>query len=225
MVVLAAGSAGARPQPVLPEVLPAAEQARLQPIAAGADVSTRVEAEPFTTRRAVFEYLLDHPVLATHITRALKLARYRISRTPEGLFLDDGWGTTGHFRLVHAAEGTRVFHARGQYKKGVLPSIHGEAITAIEYDLTPRPDGRSLVRSSVTGFVRFDSRVVGMGVQLASAIAQKKADREARRLMRLFAKVSRALEEDAAGVYARVAAAPDVPRRELEELGRLLGVR
>ena len=57
-----------------------------------ASVATRVAAPAFPARREVFEYLLDHPELASHVTRALKVARYRIWRTRDGLFLDDGWG-------------------------------------------------------------------------------------------------------------------------------------
>jgi len=43
--------------------------------------------------------------------------------------------------------------------------------------------------------------------------------------VKLFAKVSRAVEEDPAGVYAKLRDRPDVPRAELEEFRALLALR
>ena len=44
------------------------------------------------------------------------------------LHVEDGWGVTGRFRLAHADAGVRVFHARGHYRRRVLPRISGEAV-------------------------------------------------------------------------------------------------
>src|SRR5712691_1812619 len=128
--------------PSLPPNLPVPERARLERVAEAASVTTRVDTEPFVTRRAVFEYLLDHPEFATHVTRTLRLARYRIWQTPEGLFLDDGWGAAGHFSVAHAAAGTRVIYARGSFRQTALPTVHGEAVAMIEYRVTPAAGGR-----------------------------------------------------------------------------------
>lgn len=219
----ASGGAAARSSPVLPAEIPIDQRLELQRLADSADVATHVEAEPFVTQRDVFEYLLDHPEFATHVTRALKLARYRIWSTPEGMFMNDGWGVQGHFRVVYATNGTRVFHAKGEYRKALLPTIQGEAVTMIEYVMTPAPDGQILVRPAVSGFVRLDNRLAALALQ--SGIAQRKADREARRLMKIFTKVSRALKENPKAVWTALDQRPDVPRRELEEFGKLLNVR
>ncbi|MBI1847377.1 MAG: hypothetical protein HY294_16050 [Candidatus Rokubacteria bacterium] len=214
-----------RPVPALPSGIPADERARLQEIADRAAVATQVETEPFLARPAVFEYLLDHPEFATHVTRALRFARYRIWQTPQGLFLDDGWGVTGHFWLAYAASGVRVMRARGEYSQTFMPTIRGDAVTMIAYALAPAEDGKSLVRATVTGYVRLDSRMLATVIKVAPGIAQRKADLEARRLVRVFARVSRAVEDDPGGVLDKVGARPDVPRRELEEFARLLRPR
>jgi hypothetical protein len=60
---------------------------------------------------------------------------------------------------------------------------------------------------------------------MAGPIAQRKADLEARRLMRTFARASRAIEDNPADVYERLRQRPDVPLRELQEFGRLLNLR
>jgi hypothetical protein len=226
LLVLATVSAvpATRGTPRLPADLPASERARCLAIAQAADVGAHVAAPPFEIRQQVFEYLLDHPVFATHVTRTLRLARYRIWRTSEGLFLDDGWGTTGRFDLVHAAPGVRVFVARGEYRKALLPSIEGEAIAMIEYHAEPRV-GQDVVHTTVSGFLRLDSRLAGAALRMLSGIAERKADKEARKLMRIFAKTSRRLEEDPAGALERLRRQPDVPRAELEEFARLLSAR
>ncbi|MBI3636024.1 MAG: hypothetical protein HY216_07385 [Candidatus Rokubacteria bacterium] len=209
----------------LPAGIPPAERHRLQDVANAAAVSTHVEAEPFVTRPEVFEYLIDHPEFATHVTRALRLARYRIWRAGGELALDDGWGATGVFRVVHAGTGLRVMYARGEYNKALLPTINGEAVTIIGWDYTPAPGGRRVAHTTVAGYVKFDSRMMNLAVRATRVIAQRKADLEARRLMRTFARVSQAIEEDAGSVLERVRARPDVPQRELEEFSRLVNAR
>jgi hypothetical protein len=198
---------------------------RLERLAEAASVATRVETEPFLTRRDVFEYLLDHPEFATHVTRTLRLARYRIWRTPDGMFLDDGWGATGHFAVIHAAAGQRVMYARGAYRQMLLPTINGEAVAMIEYEITPAGDGLDIVHATVSGFVKLESSVLDLATKIAGPIAQRKADLEARRLMRTFARVSRAIEDNPADVYDRLRQRPDVPERQLQEFGRLLNLR
>ena len=206
----------------LPMEMPADERARLERLAEDAAVSARVDTQPFLTRREIFDYLLDHPDFASHVTRTLRLARYRIWRTPEGMFLDDGWGATGHFSVIHAAARRRVMYARGAYRQASLPAINGEAVVMIEYEATPAGDGRDRVRATVSGFVKLDSSLLSLATKLAGPIAQRKADLEAQRLMRTFARVSGRIEDNPTDVYDQLRQRPDVPARELEEFGRLL---
>lgn len=209
----------------LPPDIPIQERNRLARITDSASVETRVDGEPFLSRRDTFEYLLDHPAFASHVTRALEFSRMRIWPTAEGLFLDEGWGTTGWFWVVYAADGTRVIYARGQHQIPLLPAIRGEAVVVIDYRYAPGAAGRDLVQTAVAGFVKLDSRILAAVLKVGSAIAKRKADREARGLVRLFAKVSRAIENDPAAVYAKLRERPDVPRAELEEFRAQLGVR
>ncbi|MBI2158531.1 MAG: hypothetical protein HYU26_16780 [Candidatus Rokubacteria bacterium] len=211
--------------PALPAEIPAAERDRLQKIAETASVATRAAAEPFVARREIFEFLLDHPEFATHVTRALKLARYRIWRGPEGLWLDDGWGAVGQFAVVFARNGTRVMYARGRYQPRLLPSVHGQAVIVIEYGAEPAPDSRALITATVAGYVKLDSRVLSLLGKLAGPLATAKAEKEARTLMKVFARVSRAIEENPAAVHEQVRARPDVPPRDLEEFRQLLNLR
>jgi hypothetical protein len=219
---------GVRPlaaQPTLPVPpgVPAKERHRLDEIVKRAFASTQQEVEPYLVRPEIFEYLLDHPEFASHVTRALKAARYKIWRDQGSLWLDDGWGVRGTFATVYAEPGLRILQAQGAYQSA-LPDIKGRAVVALAYKFQPAPSGRQQIVTTLTSFVQIDSAVVRTIGRMGGPLVQKKADREARQLLKVFAKVSRAIEDNPANVYARVREQPDVPRTELEEFRKLLRV-
>jgi hypothetical protein len=224
VLAVASGSVAAVPVPTLPPHLPPEAHARVEAVASRAAVSTRVEGETFVARPELFEFLLDHPGLASDIARALRYGRYRIWRSGEGLVLDDGWGAKGVFTIVHAENGRRVVYARGRYESEWLPDIRGQAVVAIDYLVTPADGGRSAITPTVTGFLRLDTRFADSMARLAGALAQKQADRKARRLARTFAKTTHAIEADPAGVYALVKPATTAPAGEVDALRQLLNL-
>lgn len=224
LVLAVASGSGSAQAPALPSDLPPGQQARVHAVASRAAVSTRVEGEAFTARPQLFEFLLDHPQLASDIARTLRYGRYRIWRSNEGLVLDDGWGATGTFEIVHAAKGRRVVYARGRYESGWLPDIHGRAVVAVDYEVTPSDDGQILIRPTVTGFLRLDTRFADSFARMAGALAQAQADKKARRLARTFAKTTRAIEADPAGIYTLVKPVTSAPAVDLEGFRRLLNL-
>jgi hypothetical protein len=203
------------------EVAPA-DRVRLESLANEALVSTRVEGPSHFMRPEIFEYLLNHPDFASHVARALGLARYRIWREPDGLWLDDGWGTRGRFTLVHAERGRRLYHAHGAFEQRFLPAIRGEAVAVFEYQFRPEPDGRTLVTTTASGYLQVDNHVLRALGAVAMPFVQAKADREAGQLLRVFARASQVIETEPARVYARLGERADVPRRELAEFRELL---
>ena len=225
LVPIARSGAADSMTPNLPGSIPPAERSRLTGVVAGAAIATRVDVEPFLARRDIFEYLLNHLAFTTQVIQTLRFARLRIWQTPEGLAIDEGWGTTGWLWVVYAADGTRVIYTRGQHQEALLPTIRGEILLIIDYQYVPGAQGRELVKANVTGFIKLDSRILSGAVKVASPMVQKKADREARGLLKLLARVSRAAWDDPAGVYAKLSERPDVSRAELEEFRALLARR
>ena len=213
---LAAGGEGA---PGLPPGVPPAELARIEKVLAKATVSTRVEIEPYPLRLDVFDYLLDHPEFATQVTRALKLARYRIWRTADGLNLDDGWGVAGLITPFYGDDGLRVVYARGRYKQSVLPDIRGQAVILLRYANGPGPNGRPALATSIEVFAELDSAMVAT---FAGSIAKSKATSEGLHVLKVFSRLSTHLERRADEVLAELGRRPEVSRPELEEFRRLL---
>jgi hypothetical protein len=113
--------------------------------------------------------------------------------------------------------------AQGAYQSA-LPDIKGRAVVALAYGFQPGPAGRQQVATTVTSFVEIDSGVFRLIGKMGGPLVQRKADREARGLLKVFAKVIRLIDENPADVYARLKARPDVPKQELEEFRKLLGV-
>ena len=206
----------------LPRQVPSSERARLETIVKNSFASTRVEHEPYAARPEVWEYLLDHPEFATHVTRALKMARFRIWHDGADLWVDDGWGVKGQFTIVHAERGMRVLYARGQFEQKVLPEIRGQAVGTLEYAFRQDEAGRTVVATAASGYVQVDNRALNALARIAAPMVQAKAETEAGYLLRTFARVTRAIDEDPARVYQLVSERPDVPRAELEEFHRIL---
>ena len=221
-VTLAGPALAGRLVPTLSADIPAAVRARLAPVIDDASVSTRVQGNSFVGRREVFEYLLEHPEFATHVTRALKVARYRIWGTPGGLMLDDGWGAVGAIEVVYGAPGMRVIYARGEYQQTILPNIRGQAFVTIDWKSTPGPEGKNIIAPTVGAFVKLDNRMFSVASALAGSVAAAKAEKEASRLVRVFEKTTRALDDNPGAVLETLRQRPETPHRELEEFGRLL---
>jgi hypothetical protein len=212
--------AGGDAAPALPPGVPAAERTRIENVLAHATISTRVEIEPFPLRLDVFDYLLNHPDFATQVTRALKLARYRIWTGADGLNLDDGWGVKGVITPFYGDKGLRVVYARGRYEQSVLPDIRGQAIIFVRYGENDAAAGKPALVTSMEVFAWLDS---GMIASLAGSLAKAKATSEARHALKVFARLSNHLELRADEVLAELARHPEVSRAELAELRRLLG--
>ncbi|MBI1727899.1 MAG: hypothetical protein HYR50_11600 [Candidatus Rokubacteria bacterium] len=211
--------AGVEGAPTLPPGVPPADLARIEKVLANATVSTRVEVAPYPLRLDVFDYLLDHPEFATQVTRALKLARYRIWRTADGLNLDEGWGVTGLITPFYGDGGLRVVYARGRYEQSVLPDISGQVVILLRYADGPGPNGRPALATSMEVFAQLDSAMVAT---FAGSIAKSKATSEGLHVLKVFSRLSRHLERRADEVLAELGKNPDVSRANLEGFRRVL---
>src|SRR5258707_14357635 len=106
--------------------------------------------------------------------------------------------------------------------RSALPAIKGRAVVALAYKFQPAAPGRPQVLTTLTSFVQIDSAVVRTIGRMGGPLVQKKADREARQLLKAFARVRRAIEDNPADVYARLRERADVPKAELEKCRKLL---
>lgn len=214
-----ASGAGGEGAPALPRGVPPADLARIEKVLEKATVSARVEIEPYPLRLDVFDYLLDHPEFATQVTRSVKLARYRIWRTADGLNLDDGWGVTGLITPFYGEGGLRVVYARGRFAQTVLPDISGQAVILVHYTDGPAPGGGPALATSMAVFAQLDSAMIAT---FAGGIAKSKATSEGLHVLKVFSRLSTHLERRADEILADLAKNPDVSRADLEGFRRVL---
>lgn len=216
--LLGSAAVGRDAAPALPPGVPPQDRARIEKVFAQATVWTRMEIEPYPMRLDIFDYLLDHPEFATQVTRTLKLARYRIWRTADGLNLDDGWGVTGLITPFHGDGGLRVVYARGRFEQSVLPDIHGQAVILLRYADGPGPNGRPALATSMEVFAQLDSAMLR---NFAGPLAKSKATSEALHVLKVFSRLSTHLERRADEVLGELAQRPEVSRPELDGFRRL----
>src|SRR5262249_45703769 len=112
---------------------------------------------------------------------------------------------------------------QGAYQSA-LPDIKGRAVVALAYRFEPATAGRGPGATTLTSFVQIATAVVRTVRKVGGPPLQKKADRGGRQVLKGVAKVSRAIEDNAADVIAKVRDRPDVPKAELEEFRKLLRV-
>jgi hypothetical protein len=226
LLLFLTGSARATaPAAALPADLPTAERARLSEVTERASVSTRSGSDTFRVRRDLFEYLLDHPGLASHIIQALQINRFRIWREPDGLWLDDRAGSLVTFQTVYAAPGSRVFFMQGRYQPAVLPAIYGRVVAVLEYTVAPADQGKSLITPAMATFVRIDNAVYGVLARLFTAVIAPRATRVTSRIVVDIAKTARVIDSDPDAVDAALRDRPGVPANDLAEFRRLLARR
>ena len=115
-----------------------------------------------------------------------------------------------------------MLYARGEFQHKLLPVITGEAVVTINYDAQPAGDGRDLLVADISSQLKIDGPFGDLVVKLASALAIEKAEKESRRLVHIFARVLKAVDEKPAALYASLRERPDVPQRELEQFRVLL---
>jgi hypothetical protein len=157
--------------------------------------------------------------------RALEIARYRIWREPDGLWLDDTAGALVRFRIAYATRGSRIFYLQGRYQPQVLPAIHGRVVVLLDYTIKPQADGKSLITPAMASFVRIDNAAFEALARLFHAVVAPRAMKVTTRIVGDIAKTARAIDDDPGRVDAALRERPDVPPRELAEFRRLLAHR
>ena len=117
-------------------------------------------------------------------------------RASDGLWLDDGWGTRGTFTLIYAARGSHWTRAAPMTSDS-FPRC-GEAVAVFEYDFTS--DGAGC---STRPLLQVDNKFLRTLVRPGQG---RQGGRPAS--PRLFARASRAIEENPSEVYQKVSEAP-----------------
>lgn len=178
------------------------------------------------SRPEVFEYLLDHPDFAATVARVLNVTRYRIEQRGDEFWLDDRSGTTGYFKLLFADPRRRLYLARLQYSKPLLPTLEGQVLILLEYEHLTDGTGEPVVEQQILGYAAPENTVTGTLAQLAYSLSPSKVEdsvtKKVRRLFRHVAAVTQIATDDPEGLVERLTRAPEVAPDRLEAFRTIL---
>ena len=218
-------SVGSSPIPVvtldaLPLAVPAAAlepdaRSRAEAVLASAIFAHRVTGIRYRSREDVFRFLLDHPDFAASVARALRVGQYRVTPRDGGYWGDDARGATGTIRVLYADERRRLFHLEGRYERNLLPTIEGQLLVLLEFHHEEDEDGGTVVESSLTGYLRIDTPIVGTLAQVVGALTrpllERAVERKVRRFFRTVGQVSRWASDQPEQLATMLEGHPEVP--------------
>ncbi len=203
-------------------------RAEIEEIVRRPSFSRKVTGFRFLSNAAVYEYLLDHPDVATAVARALRRSKYRIER--EGLsyraqdYADfDGTrtrGMNGHFVVVYADTGKRVLFVWGTYTT-VLFTIRARAVLVLDYHHRSE-DGETYAETDLYSYVHIDHPVLDLVVRLLRPILSKAMDKKIRKTLKLAAEISEAAYRDPAGLLAQLRGSTELKPEAFAQLTNLL---
>lgn len=195
---------------------------RVRDVVRDATLSHQMRGITFRSRKAVFEYLLDHPDFAADLTRALRQGKYRVRRVGDAYETDDGHGARGLLTPVFADGGRRLFHLAGRFESAMLPTLKGQLVVLLDAEHVDGPDGVTYCEMRFAGHLRLESAAADLVVSVMQRLGSVELDRKVGRFFRHVAVVSRRAYDDPEGLADELARWPGLPADRVAEMRALL---
>jgi hypothetical protein len=116
---------------------------------------------------SMYEYLLDHPPVATALIDRLELGLYKSEeRGPDRFWGSDGEGTEGIVHLVYKDRTSRLYFLEGSHNSRLLPDITGKAVVLLRMNSVIESNGAEAMDSTVVSYTKLDNRFLSGLVSL-----------------------------------------------------------
>jgi len=110
---------------------------------------------------SMYEYLLDHPPVATILIDRLELGLYKSEeREPDRFWGSDGEGTQGIVQLVYKDRTFRLYYLEGSHNSLLLPDVTGKAVVLLRMKSVVEPNGAEAMDSTVVSYTKLDNRIL-----------------------------------------------------------------
>jgi hypothetical protein len=185
-------------------------------------VAQQVRDIAFRSRKAVFDFLIEHPDFAADLARMLREGRYRLRRIGEAYEAEDGRGVRGRLRQLAVDGDRRLFYLEGRYDPPALPTLTGRLVLLLETEHTEGPDGITYCDMRVTGFLALDQTLPAVVVRVARSFSEAQVDRRVRRFFRHVAAVSRRAYDDPEGLADDMERRPGLDRDRVDRFRAIL---
>lgn len=140
---------------------------RLQSIVGSYTTVNTVEPIRAALSESMYEYLLDHPPVATALIGRLELGLYRSEeRGPDRFWGSDGEGTEGIVQLVYKDRTSRLYFLEGSHNSRLLPDVAGKAVVLLKMNSVRESNGAEAMDSTVVSYTKLDNRFLSGLVSL-----------------------------------------------------------
>ena len=174
-------------------------------------------------QKSVYDFILDHPILAAALARHLEVASYRIVRAgPNSFQGDDSQGSEGLIELLYRDSVRRVYHMRGSHRGNIFPVITGEAIILLNYRASPSGDGRESVETRITTYSRLDNPVLATIVRALQPLLRNVVNDKVAEGFLSAHKLGELMAMEPERVYRVAEGITEVDKNDIEALKALL---
>jgi hypothetical protein len=219
--------AGATPKETRPPSLPppAIEDHETREILAGPTLRRQFPPIRFVGDRRTYEFLVDHPPLATQLARRLHppLERYTVTQVGEGIYtIEDQGALRGEARLISATAEQRVYRFKGEFRSlANLLRFTGRMVLVLRYREV-RDGGRSYMESDPAFYLRIDHLFYGFVVRLLTPLINVVIDRRVGMIAEATAKLFDEVVNEPEVLYREMASWSEVRPQDLEAYRRAL---
>lgn len=175
----------------------------------------RLPTKTFACDGDLLAFSLRKPETIVDIWRVLGISRLSLDPAgPQQWRLDDGYGTVGSLRLVHAerhgASGTLVFHGRGAYTGPLAPkTLSGSCVVLVRHAAAgAAADGRPRQTVTVDAFLDMDGRGLEIVTRTLQPLIVRSASSNLHEICLFMTSLSAAAKSNPEGVVRLIGRLP-----------------
>jgi len=173
----------------------------------------------FSGDRRTYEFLVNHPPLATQLARRLHppLERYTVTQVGEGVYtIEDRGALRGEARLIAATGDQRIYRFQGEFRSlANLLRFTGRMVLILHYREV-REGSRTSMESDPEFYLRIDHRFFHLVTKFLSPLITSLIDRRVNMIVEATSKLFDQVHTDPDGFYRQIATWPEVQPADLE---------
>ncbi len=199
--------------------IPAKDRDMLQEIIKKENVFLNWRSEEIETNTAIFNYLLDRPVLTSTILTELGIARYQIEKDDGFFKYDDGHGLTGDLKIVYKKDRETIYHGNYIYTTGVgVPvRLSGEWVLALKYK-----EKNELLEIDIDLYLTQGDEGVGRITKDLPFILKSIMTEKVNSYIEPVREISEMIHSDPEDVYERLKESGEIKDRDLKEFKKII---
>jgi hypothetical protein len=182
----------------------------------------------FVGDRRTYEFLVDHPPLATQLARRVHppLERYTITQVGNGVYtIEDLGALRGEARLIQARADQRIYWFKGEFRSlANLLRFTGRMVLVLEYREV-REGGRTYMESDPDFYLRIDHAFYGFIVKLLTPLINILIDRRVGMIAEATDKLFDQIVSNPEALYREMSSWNEVRPEDLEAYRRALLTR